>query len=90
MFPRTLLACLVAAGLALPASAAGNVAQNRPLTPLHKVFPRYPYNKAMISVQGCVAMAFSVSRTGRVANIRVLSAYPRWGFIKPAREALAR
>ncbi|GEM_PF-4748819 len=90
MFFRAFPACLVAAGLILPASAAGNAVQSRPLTPVYRASPRFPYNKSLIRRQGCVGMVFSVSRTGRVANIRVLSAYPRWGFVKPSRDAIAQ
>jgi TonB family protein len=59
-------------------------------TPLYRVNPKYPKNKARFSKDGSVVMEFEVNESGFVKNPRVLSSEGGLAFEKSAVEALAQ
>ena len=59
-------------------------------TPLYRVEPKYPKNKARFSKDGSVVMEFQVDESGFVKNPQVLSSEGGLAFEKSAVEALAQ
>ncbi len=59
-------------------------------TPLYRVNPKYPKNKARFSKDGSVVMEFQVDESGFVKNPQVLSSEGGLAFEKSAVEALAQ
>ena len=59
-------------------------------TPLYRVEPKYPKNKARFSKDGSVVMEFEVNESGFVKNLQVLSSEGGLAFEKSAVEALAQ
>ncbi|MDX1726468.1 MAG: energy transducer TonB [Pseudoalteromonas tetraodonis] len=59
-------------------------------TPLYRVEPKYPKNKARFSKDGSVVMEFQVDESGFVKNPQVLSSEGGVAFEKSAVEALAQ
>ena len=59
-------------------------------TPLYRVNPKYPKNKARFSKDGSVVMEFQVDESGFVKNPQVLSSEGGVAFEKSAVEALAQ
>lgn len=57
-------------------------------TPLYRVEPKYPKNKARFSKDGSVVMEFEVNESGFVKNLQVLSSEGGLAFEKSAVEAL--
>jgi len=79
-----------------PAAAAAAEAGGQPggpeqeVVPLNDVRPEYPYRARQRGIEGHIKLAFTISPSGRVENIRVLEASPRNVFDREARRAAAR
>lgn len=71
-----------------PPAAAGR--EDSEVVPLNNIIPEYPRQARQRGIEGHVRLAFTITREGRVENIRVLEAQPRRVFEREARRAAAR
>ncbi|WP_019339947.1 energy transducer TonB [Stutzerimonas stutzeri] len=94
--PAPSLAGLTAASApaAPPAPSADQMAsQSGPeqeVMPLNDVRPEYPYRARQRGIEGHIKLAFTITATGKVENIRVMEASPPNVFDREARRAAAR
>ena len=58
--------------------------------PLNDVRPEYPRYALQRGIQGHVKLAFTITRAGKVENVRVLEAEPANVFEREARRAAVR
>lgn len=91
------LSAAPAAPAAAPAAAAGGEAgpsgppaQDSEVVPLNQVIPEYPRHALQRGIEGHVKLLFTITRDGRVENIRIAEAKPRNVFEREARRAAAR
>lgn len=86
----------LSAGVASSASSApaggggGAPGDDSEVIPLNEVLPVYPDQARRRGIEGYVKLGFTITRDGRVENIRVLEASPRNVFDREARRAAAR
>lgn len=76
---------------AAPATAAAAPSGvDAEVVPLNEVLPEYPDQARRRGIEGHVRLAFTITRQGRVENIRVLESVPANVFDRSARRAAAR
>lgn len=68
----------------------GTGGQNRSIIPLVRIQPQYPRKAVMRQIEGEVLLAFTITPTGSVANIEVISAKPKGVFERAAKRALLK
>lgn len=71
---------------------SGGAAQGRAETamPVHRVEPRYPRRAARAGREGWVKLAFTITSSGRVTDVKVVDAQPPRLFDQSARQALSQ
>lgn len=72
------------------AGPSGPPAQDSEVVPLNQVIPEYPRHALQRGIEGHVRLLFTITRDGRVENIRIAEAKPRNVFEREARRAAAR
>lgn len=72
------------------AGPSGPPAQDSEVVPLNQVIPEYPRHALQRGIEGHVRLLFTITRDGRVENIRIAEARPRNVFEREARRAAAR
>ncbi len=72
------------------AGPSGPPAQDSEVVPLNQVIPEYPRHALQRGIEGHVKLLFTITRDGRVENIRIAEARPRNVFEREARRAAAR
>lgn len=72
------------------AGPSGPPAQDSEVVPLNQVIPEYPRHALQRGIEGHVKLLFTITRDGRVENIRIAEAKPRNVFEREARRAAAR
>lgn len=72
------------------AGPSGPPAQDSEVVPLNQVVPEYPRHALQRGIEGHVKLLFTITRDGRVENIRIAEARPRNVFEREARRAAAR
>ena len=60
------------------------------MAPLVRIPPRYPRSASRRGIEGVVKVAFTITKDGRVANQRVLTANPPGVFDKAAIKAIKK
>lgn len=99
--PTPSLAGLTAAPTPAPAAAPAPPSEVAPaggqaggpeqeVMPLNDVRPEYPYRARQRGIEGHIKLAFTITPSGEVENIRVLEASPRNVFDREARRAASR
>lgn len=70
--------------------APGVISEYAQVVPLVRIPPRYPRMASRRNIEGSVRVAFTITKDGRVANPRVLSANPPGVFEKAALKAIKK
>ena len=98
-------ASVVAGGWLIPTAAASyqisaqpsaaptaniTASDNRPITPIVRIQPRYPADAAAQGIEGHVDFEVIIDQNGEVANVEVLNAEPQGVFEEEAIAALKR
>lgn len=73
-----------------PAPAPVASGPDSEVVPLNEVLPEYPDQARRRGIEGHVKLAFTITRDGRVANLRVVESSPANVFDRSARRAAAR
>ncbi|MFT0212083.1 energy transducer TonB [Pseudomonas sp. F1_0610] len=68
----------------------GSPGDDSEVIPLNEVLPVYPDQARRRGIEGYVKLAFTITRDGRVENIRVVDSSPRNVFDREARRAATR
>ena len=74
----------------MPSSSPNFIAQNGQASPIVRVPPKYPVTAARDGIEGWVELSFSIDKTGRVFDAKVVQAEPKRLFNKAALKALKR
>ena len=67
-----------------------SVSEYAQVAPLVRIPPRYPHSASRRGIEGVVKVAFTITKDGRVANPRVLTANPPGVFDKAAIKAIKK
>ena len=77
-------------GTATPGAGIGAGSLSTDLIPLVRIPPRYPMRAAEHHIEGQVTVEFTITKTGRVVDARVVDAHPATIFNRAALSALRR
>ncbi|PCK08586.1 MAG: hypothetical protein COA42_08255 [Alteromonadaceae bacterium] len=67
-----------------------NIQGNRRATPIVRIPPQYPQGPLARNIEGWVLVAFTITHTGTVTDVKVIDAEPSNTFNRAARRAIER